>query len=60
MYARQNVTMRQETVRKREEIKTALIGNVFIWSLIFFGGFVEGLMLYMDFRIRFVRNYRIR
>ena len=28
---------------KKQEIKTAIIGNIFIWSLVFFAGWIECL-----------------
>lgn len=43
MFVNHQVTMRQESLEKRHEIKIAVLGNLIAWSLIFLTGFIEYL-----------------
>ncbi len=43
MINNQGVALRKESLIKKQEIKTAIIGNIFIWSLVFFAGWIECL-----------------
>lgn len=39
----QGASSGKDFLTKKQELKKAIIGNVFIWSLVFFAGWIEGL-----------------
>lgn len=43
MFVNKQGVLSQETLKKRHEIKAAIIANFFAFSLIILGGFIEGL-----------------